>query len=46
MIDNSFGQGYVCHSVSNTLELDHQLLMIIDVLAVQEVRLQRIKVAP
>lgn len=39
MIDNSFGWGYVHHSISSALELNHQLLMIVNILAIQEVRL-------
>ena len=46
MVDDSFIRGYVRCGVDGSLEVVHQLLVVVGVLAVREAELQRMKIMP
>ena len=46
VINDSFGRGYMCNGFGGSLEIIHQLLVDVNVLTIQEARLQLTEVMP
>ena len=46
MVDDSFIRGYVRCGVDGSLEVVHQLLVVVGVLAIRKAELQKIEVMP